>query len=63
MYQYLNESLSVLSTIWRCTLSGDLLIAIFCSEKEGLRREKVVELCFIKDSLAFVKSQYLQWKN
>ena len=44
-------------------MRGDLLIAIFCSEKEGLRREKVVELCFIKDSLAFVKFQYLQWKN
>ena len=33
--------------------SKDLLTVYFCSEKEGLRREKVVELCF-KDSLAFV---------
>ena len=27
-------------------MSGDLLTAIFCSEREGLRRENVVKLCF-----------------
>ena len=53
VYEYLNESLRFPRTILEMySRSRDLLIAYFCSEKEGLWREKVVELCF-KDPLAF----------
>ena len=54
VYLYLNESLCVPPTILEMySRRKNLLTACFCSEKERLEREKVVELCF-KDSLAFV---------
>ena len=47
VYQYLNESFECLTdNLEMQSMSGDLWTSIFCSKKEGLRREEVVELCF-----------------
>ena len=47
VYQYLNESFECsIDGLEMHSMSGDLWTTVFCSEKEGLRREEVVELCF-----------------
>ena len=47
VYQYLNESFECLTDdLEMQSMSGDLWNVVFCSKKEGLRKEEVVELCF-----------------